>query len=78
LELPGVGPATGLFNLYLRRNTEFRSLREFNQKYSDVSTFLREKGFDGLISSDEVVRYTHDPITRDSDGKVIPLSERFK
>lgn len=57
LVLRGQGGAQGLFLDYVFRTTKFKNAREFNKAYPDPADFVRERGFDGVVVGDEVVRY---------------------
>ena len=51
------GGAQGAFTDWLLRESGLRNIREFNAKYPDAGEFVREKGYDGVLAGDEVVRY---------------------
>jgi len=56
LVLHGVGDAQGLFYGWTFRETGLRRT-DFNKKYSDPSEYVKSRGFDGVVASDEVVWY---------------------
>jgi len=56
LVLYGCGDAQGLFYDWLFRQTGLR-LKDFNEKYSDPSEYVKSRGYDGVVVGDEVVWY---------------------
>lgn len=68
---------------------QMEAIRWLAQKnVMEISEFMQEYGFDGIISENEYVSQavvwdenqlkSADPVTYDDSGNVIPLSERFK
>lgn len=51
------GGAPGALTDWILQNSDFRNIREFNEAYPDPGAFVREKGYDGVVAGDEVVRY---------------------
>lgn len=65
------------FSDWALRESGERNIRRFNEKYPDPGEFVKERGFDGIVTPTEIVRYTHPPVIYDETGNVIPLSKRF-
>ena len=54
------GGAPGALMDWALKESGMKNAREFNKKYPDPGVFVREKGYDGVIAGDEIVKYTEE------------------
>jgi len=45
------------FEDWLLRESGAKSMREFHKKWPDSAEFVKSKGFDGVVSGDDIVKY---------------------
>lgn len=58
LVLQPFGDPKGAFMDWLLKESGMKNIREFNKTYPDPGEFVKERGYDGVIIGDEIVRYT--------------------
>lgn len=63
------GGAPQAFMDWALKETGLKNAREFNKKYPDPGVFVREKGYDGIVAGDEIVKYETDLFQEGQDIK---------